>query len=167
MPYIFSVATKAQAENYATSATPNTEIDYLFIRPGATRRVGLLGLRTQGKGAGLTALSGIINRVKVWTTTAASAGTSATPAPSDNTGPAAAHTAGLGTGGGVAAVTSGTGGPTLVNAVGCGASGPGGWVAPNPDAVVALDGGANKSIDVFSASGTASMNFETVCDTQE
>lgn len=167
MPFLYSVQSKAIAENYTTSGTPNTGIDAFFFKPGATRFLALIALRVQGKGAGLTALSGIAFRLEAWTTTSSSGGTAITPAPTNNIAPAAAHTAAGGTGGGTAAVTSGTGGPSFVGGCGCGASGPGGWVAPNPDGIVGLDGNANKSIDVFSASGTASLNYELFSETQE
>lgn len=167
MPFVYNVQSKGVAENYATSGSANTEIDAAFIKSGATRFLALLALRVQGKGAGLTALSGIAFRLKQWTTTSSSGGTAITPGAVNNIGPAAAHTAAAGAGGGTGAVTSGTGGPALVGGCGCGASGPGGWVAPNPDAAIGLDGNANKSTDLFSASGTASMNYEFQMETQE
>lgn len=167
MPFVYNVSSKAVAENYATSATPNTEINFAFLKPGASRVSNLIALYLQGKGAALTALSGIIARIKQWTTTGSSGGTAITPAAKDNRAPAAVSTAGAGAGGGIAAVTPGTGGPAVVGAHGCGASGPGGWVAQNPDAAVTLDGNANKSTDLFSASGTASLNFEFSGDVQE
>jgi hypothetical protein len=157
--FVYAFQNKQVAENYTSSGSANTPIDFLFIKPGATRPVGLLSLRTQGKGAGLTALSGIEIRVEQWTSTAASGGTSTTPAPVNNLAPAAAASMGMGAGGGTGAVVSGTGGPNFVGGCGMGASGPGGWVAPNPDAPPLLDGNANKSTDLFSASGTVSMNF--------
>jgi hypothetical protein len=138
-----------------------------FLKPGSSRAVGLIAARVQGKGANLTALSGIAIRLKQWTSTASSGGTSITPRPVDNRAPAAVATAAAGASGGTGAVTSGTGGPSVVCAFGCGASGPGGWVAPNPDAAIVLDGGATKSTDAFSASGTASLNYEFSLDCQE
>lgn len=167
MPFVYSVASKAVAENYTTSGSANTEIDAAFIKPGASRPSSILSLRVQGKAAALTALSGIAFRLKQWTTTASSAGTSITPAPVDNRAPVAVSTAAAGTGGGTGAVTSGTGGPSIVGGCGCGASGPGGWVAVNPDAAIVLDGGVNKSTDLFSSSGTASLNYEFFLELQE
>lgn len=64
-------------------------------------------------------------------------------------------------------VTSGTGGPLVVGYASMGASGPGGWVAINPDDVPLLDGGASRSMDLFSASPTASMNYEFELDNTE
>lgn len=121
--------------------------------------MGLLALRTQGKGAGLTALSGIEIRIKQWISTASSGGTVTTPAPVDKRAPAAAASMGQGAAGGTGAVTSGTGGPNYVGGTGMGAAGPGGWVAPNVDAPPFLDGGATMSHDLFSSSPTASLNF--------
>ena len=83
MPFVYNIQTKAVAENYTTSATPNTEIDAAFIKPGASRPVMLIALRVQGKGAGLTALSGIAFRLKQFPTTASSGGTGITPGPVD------------------------------------------------------------------------------------
>lgn len=167
MPFVYNVSSKANAENFQTSATPDTEIDAAFIKPGASRVSAIIALYLQGKGAALTALSGIIARLKQWTTTSSSAGTAITPAAKDNRAPAAVSTAAAGTSGGTAAVTSGTGGPALVGEHGCGASGPGGWVAQNPDAAITLDGNANKSTDLFSASGTASLKYAFSFDIQE
>ena len=167
MPFVYSVTSKSVSENYTTSGSANTEINSAFIKPGATRFLNMIGLRVQGKGAGLTALSGLAFRLKQWTTTSSSGGTSITPGPVNNIAPAANHTTAAGAGGGTGAVTSGTGGPTIVGGCGCGASGPGGWVAANPDAAIGLDGNANKSTDLFSASGTTSLNYEFLMDTQE
>jgi hypothetical protein len=167
MPFLYDNQTKQIAENYATSGSGNTEIDFLFLKPGASRPLCIASMKCQGKGAGLTALSGISFRLKHWTSTASSGGTATTPAPKNNIAPAAVHTAGMGAGGGTGAVTSGTGGPNLVGYMSCGASGPGGHVAINPDDCPVLDGNANKSADLFSSSGTASLNFEAEVTTQE
>ena len=167
MPFVYNVNSKAVAENYTTSGSANTEINSAFMKPGTTRFLNVIGLRVQGKGAGLTAISGLIFRLKQWITTASSGGTAITPGPVNNIGPAATHTAAAGAAGGTNAVTSGTGGPTIVGGCGCGAGGPGGWVAANPDAAIGLDGNANKSIDLFSASGTVSLNYDFLFDTQE
>lgn len=168
MPFIYTVDSKSQAENYTTSATPNTEINCAFVKPGATRFVALISLMIQGKAAALTALSGIITRIKQFPTTASSGGSAVTPAPVDSRAPAAAASAGIGTSGGTAAVTSGTGTAALVGKAGCSASGPGGWNnMNNPDASIGHDGGANKSIDLFSASPTASLSFEFGMGLQE
>lgn len=167
MPFIYNTHTKQVAENYTTSGTGNTEIDFLFLKPGASRALILLALKVQGKGAGLTALSGISIRAKHWITTSSSLGTATTPAPKHNLAPAAVATAGMGTGGGTAAVTSGTGGPNIVGYASMGASGPGGNVAVNPDDCPTLDGGANKSLDLFSACPTASLSFEAEAGHQE
>lgn len=150
-----------------TSGSANTEIDFLFLKPGASRPLQVLALRVQGKGAGLTALSGISIRMKQWTSTASSGGTSTTPAPKNNLAPACVATAGMGAGGGTGAVTSGTGGPSIVGYASMGASGPGGTVPINPDDVPTLDGNANKSVDLMSASPTVSLSFECEVDNQE
>lgn len=165
MPFVYNLSSKAVAENFATSASINTQIDAAFVKPGSTRPVTVIAARVQGKGAGLTALSGIAIRLSQWTTTASAigGGTNIPRVPVDNRAPPAAATSA----GASAGITSGTGGPSVACAFGCGASGPGGWVAPNPDAGLTLDGGADRSTDVFSASAQASLNYEFSLDIQE
>lgn len=153
MPFVYGVVTGAIQ---TTNATPLTANDCAFFKPGATRNLSLQALYLQGRGAGLTAISGISIRVEKWFTTSSSVGTAVTPAPRDIGMQAAKGTAAFA----VATVTSGTGGPTLMLAIGCGAAGPGGWVAPNPDSLMTVEAAANQSLDLFCASGTASMSFE-------
>jgi hypothetical protein len=167
VPFVYFSHTKQVAENYTTSGTANTEIDFSFLKPGASRAAVIKSLLSQGKAAGLSALSGIVLRLKQWTTTASAAGTATTPAPKNNLAPACVATAGMGTGGGTAAVTSGTGGPSLAGMASMGVSGPGAWAAQDADDVPTLDGGAAKSMDLFSASPTISLNFECGFSHQE
>jgi hypothetical protein len=146
-----------------TNATPLTANDCFFIKPGATRCVWLLGLNTQGRGAGLTSISGITYRVEKWFTTASSAGTGITPSPNDVGYQAAKHTAAWA----VATVTSGTGGPTLMLSIGSGTTSPGPWLAGDINRAPMLEANANMSLDVFNASGAASLNFEMDAETAE
>lgn len=168
MPFIFASASKQQLENFATSGSANTELDQFFLKPGASRTAGVVAVRVQGKGAGLTALSGISVRLKQWTSTASTsvAATSTTPQPKNNLVPACVATAGMVTSA-ASTVTSGTGGPQIVGYASMGASGPGGWASMNIDDVPLLDGGATKSMDLFSSSPTVSLNYEFELDHQE
>jgi hypothetical protein len=154
MVYSLALATEA---NIATNATPNTETEVFFVKPGV-RNAALQAVYVIGKGAGLTAISGIAFRLIRWGT-AATAGTGITPTPKDPGMQAAKQTA-------ASAPTAGT---TRLNRIlfGCGAAGPGGWVAPNPDSVEMLEGGGAQSLDLLSASGTASLNFEFSAETVE
>lgn len=138
-----------------TNATPNTANDCFFVKPG-TRTVWVRSLYPVGRAAGLTAVSGITYRLEKWTTTASSAGTAVTPAPNDVGYQASKCSAAYS----ATTVTSGTGGPTLLASIGSGVSSPGNWVAPSMDEAYAIEGSATQSIDVFNASGTASLNFE-------
>lgn len=153
MPFIYAVVPGAQQ---TTNASGGTENDALFIKPGSTRNVFLQQMLIQGKAAALTSLSGIVARLKKWTTTASSGGTGITPTPRDVGMQASKATAGYATGG----VTSGTGGPALLGAFGCSAGGPGGWAAQNADSVHTLEAADNKSIDAFVSSPTASMGYD-------
>lgn len=139
-----------------TNATPTTENDFAFTKPGATRNVVLRSIQLIGRAPGLAAISGIVVRIKKWTTTSSSGGTAITPAPTDSGYQAAKSTAGFA----AATVTSGTGGPTVLGTIGCGAGGPGGWTAQDQDSGYTLEANDNKSIDLFNIAGTASLNFE-------
>lgn len=162
MPFAYATASKAVADTFATSATPGTEVDSMFIKPGA-RNIAVTLLQVLGRGAGLTTLSGIAFRIKRWGTTASSSGTAITPGAKDPGAQAATATAA----GASAGVTSGTGGPTIAAACGCGGAGPGGWAARDPDSAVVVQGSATQSADLFVASGTASMNYEAMLEHEE
>jgi len=160
MPFIYGVV---PAVNFTTSATPNTEIDALFVKPGA-RTMAITHIQMQGKGAQLTSLSGIIQRLKRYFTTASAGGSAVTPAPRSQLAPAATSSAGQASAG----VTPGTGGPTPQLIVGCSATGPGSWDSlNNNDVAPEIDGSATQSLDLFNSSGTASLVFETAVDIQE
>lgn len=139
-----------------TNATPLTANDCFFVKPGATRTVWLNAIYPVGRGASLTSISGITYRVEKWFTTASSAGTAITPAPTDPGYQAATHTAAYST----STVTSGTGGPTLMLSIGSGTTSPGNWIAPTWDQAPSLPAAATQSLDIFCASGAASLNFE-------
>lgn len=149
MPMVYTLALATEAD-VTTNATPATENETFFVKPG-TRNCALQSMYVLGKGAGLTAISGIVHRIIRWGT-ASTAGTTITPTPKDPGMQASKCTA-------ASAPTAGT---TRLNRIlfGCGAAGPGGWVAPNPDSVELQEGGAATSIDGLNASGTASMKFE-------
>ena len=163
MPFVYKLPTSVLATNFTTSATPATEIEHQFIKPG-TRNIGILSVEVQGKGAALTAISGISFRLKKWTTTAAAGGTAATPAPVDIGAQACKATAAWTA---AASVTAGTGGPTFLGSFGCGGGGPGGWAAKNPDDLYTLEGSATQSIGLWSNSGVASMVWEGTTSFQE
>ena len=129
--------------------------------------MSVYALRGQGKGAGLTALSGIELNWKLWTT-ASTGGTALTPSANDiRHAVAAGGVPRIGTGGGVNAVTPGTGGGTYRNGIGFGASGPGGWVAANPDAGLTMVGGYAGGIDIYSIAGTASLPYSFALEHSE
>ena len=156
MPMVYTLALATEA-NIATNGTANTETEVFFVKAGV-RNCALQAMYVIGKGAGLTAISGIVFRLIKWAT-AATGGTGITATPKDPGMQAAKQTAG-------SAPTAGT---TRTNHVlfGCGAAGPGGWVAPNPDSVILMEGGGAFSIDALSASGTISLNFEFSAETVE
>ena len=162
MPFVYSAMSAFVADNFVTSATNNQEINAFFLKPGA-RNIGIQAMYVGGKGQGLTSLSGIAYRIKKYPTTAASGGTAITPAPRDIGMQACKASSGAASAG----VANGTG--TLVFMGGCtsGAAGPGGWTAPNPDSLMVLEGSANQSLDLFSASATPSLNYEFTIEFQE
>jgi hypothetical protein len=156
MPMVYTTS-PATAGNTATNAGANTESDVIYFIAG-TRNFALQAMYLIGKAAGLTAISGIAIRI-VKFTTPSTTGTAATPAPKDVGMQASKHTA----------KTGGTAGSTRTQHAifGCGAAGPGGWVAPNPDSVILLEGSSAPSLDALSVSGTASLNFEFTTETVE
>ena len=156
MPMIYSLSL-ATAGNTTTNATPATENETFFVKAGV-RNAALQSMYVIGKGAGLTAISGIAHRI-IKFTTASTAGTAITPTPKDPGMQAAKQTA----------ASAPTAGSTRINRIvfGNGAAGPGGWVAPNPDSVELLEGGGTFSIDALNVSGTASLPFEWSAETVE
>lgn len=147
MTYHSSLAT---AGNSTTSGSTNTEVDMAFLKAGSTLGFAVMALDLIGKGAGLTALTGIGIRARRYGT-ASTAGTGFTPQPAD---------AGM-----QAAVTTGASLPTAGSTVterfrtGCGATTGGGWWAKTDDEKIRVRATA-MSFDILSVSGTASMNFE-------
>lgn len=149
MPFVYAVE-GAPATPYATHATPNTEDPTLVIRQ-ATRGVDLQALYVLGRGAALTAITGIGYRVRRWTT-AGSGGTAVTPSPR-RVGTTASTTAADK----VSAITAGTVSGAYQLSFGCGAAGPGGWVARDADSAIHLEGGGADELDINSVCGVASM----------
>ena len=149
MPFVYGVD-GAPATPYATHATPNTEDPTLVLRQ-ATRGFDLQSILVHGRGASLTALTGIGYRVRRWTT-AGSGGTAVTPSPR-RVGTTASTTAADK----VTAITAGTVSGAYQLGIGCGAAGPGGWVAPNMDSTITVEGGSSDELDINSVCGVASM----------
>jgi hypothetical protein len=145
---------------FQTSATPNATSNNARFLTVAARPCYIQAFYVTGKGAALTSISGISIRVIRWTSTASTGGTAMTPRPRDFNSPAASTTAFSDT----SAITSGTGGPAMQVQFGCGAAGPGGWVAPNPDSALYLPAGGGAATgahcDILSHSGTASLFFD-------
>lgn len=138
--------------NVATSGTANTDADHLRILTVSPRMAFVRALYLKGKGAGLTAISGIEASLKRFAT-ASTVGAAITPQPQDARGAAAVTT--FFTGPTIGAT------PTIALSVSCGASGPSGWVAQDRDDEIVLEGagGANGNLDLISQSGTISLNF--------
>jgi len=147
----------APATPYATHATPNTEDPTVVIRGGA-RGFSLQAVYVHGRGASLTALTGIGYRVRRWTT-AGTGGTAITPNPR-SIGTTAVSTAADK----VTAITAGTVSGAYQLAIGCGAAGPGGWVAPNQDSCIQVEGGSSDELDINSVAGVASMLHHCHCE---
>jgi hypothetical protein len=149
MPFVYAVE-GAPATPYATHATPNTEDPTMVLRQ-ATRGVDLQAIYVLGRGAALTAITGIGYRVRRWTT-AGTGGTAITPAPR-RIGTTASTTAADK----VTAITPGTVSGAYQLSFGCGAAGPGGWVARDADSAIHLEAGGADELSINSVSGVASM----------
>lgn len=137
-----------------TSGSANTDVDHLRLLTVAARMAWVKSLLIRGKGAALTTITGIEVMLKRFAT-ASTAGSAIVPAPRDQSGSVAAR---------LTAFTGPTIGatPTIQLAIGCGATGPGGWTAPDADSYIDLDagGGANGNLDLISqTSGTVALPF--------
>lgn len=149
MPFSYGVE-GAPATPYATHATPNTEDPTLVLRQ-AVRGFELRSMLAHGRGAALTAITGIGYRVRRWTTVG-TGGTAVTPNPR-RIGTTASTTAADK----VTAIVAGTISGAYQAAFGCGAAGPGGWVALDSDAAICVEGGSADELDINSVCGVASM----------
>lgn len=147
-----------------TGGATNTEVGVISYKPPVilpARTVYLQAVYVVGRGAGLTAISGLVFRI-IRVTTASTSGTATTPQPKDTGNPAA-------TVGAVTGQTISATGRTNHVVFGCGAAGPGGWVAPNPDSMIIQPAVVTTapSIDVVECSATASLTFEFSSEHQE
>ncbi len=149
MPFVYT-GSLATAGNLTTNGTANTETDAFFVKAGA-RDVALLSCQLGGKGAGLTAISGIAARF-IKFGTASTAGTGITPNPVDPGSQAAKATS----------ASRPTAGTTRTNhhVQTFGAAGPGGFVAEADDAAMRLEAAGAPSIDMMDISGTVSLPYE-------
>lgn len=148
--YVYTVAAGADE---TTNATPSTLDAYLALRVAAAKNCALQSFYSIGKGAGLTALSGIAHRLRRWTTVG-TGGSSIVPSPAREDMPAASFAAVNG------AYTEGTISGAIQLAIGHGATGPGAWVARNSESMKVMTGGSGDEFSFNSISGTASLNFE-------
>ena len=138
------------ARGITTGGAASTEFDVCQVRPVA-RNVGLQQFLVAGQANAGTTLSG--NSFCVITlTTPGAAGTGVTPAPKDPGYQGAQSTAS-------SAPTLGATGRVNHIVFGCGVSGPGGWMAPNPDSCIWRQGSSGHSIDVVQLSAAAGLTF--------
>lgn len=148
---IYNIAPPAAV---TTSASANTDVDHLRLLTVAARMAWVKGLQLRGKGAALTTITGIEVMLKRLATPS-TVGSAITPIPRDLSGTVAAR---------LTAFTGPTIGatPTIQLAIGCGATGPGGWIAPDVDSYITLDanGGANGNLDLISQqAGVVALGF--------
>ena len=138
---------------YTCSSAANSTTDCMRMVASTARNAYIQAVYVLGRGAGLTAFSGINLKI-IRLGTPSTVGTAATPRPRDPQAQASTITASSGP-------TIGST-PTVQVSFGCGAAGPGGWVAPNPDSVISLlaVGSGSGNADLIAFSGTASLNFD-------
>lgn len=153
MVYTSSLATPGVS---TTSGTTNTETDAIYLKPASAvpaRNVALFGVTVQGGANAMSTISGIRFRI-MRATTASTAGTATTPAPAD--GGMQAATAVGSTGGTISST-----GRTNHVIFGCGAAGPGGWIAPNQDAAITVTSAATQpSVDLLAVATNVSLTYE-------
>lgn len=159
MPFVYAVE-GAPATPYATHATPNTEDPTLVLRQ-AVRGFNIVAILVQGRGVQLTSITGIGYRLRRWTTVG-TGGTAVVPNPR-RVGTTASTTAADK----VSAITAGTVSGAYQAAFGCGAAGPGGWVARDEDSKIHVEGTSADEIDINSVCGVASMLHHVSADIEE
>lgn len=152
MPFAYGVVPTV-ATFLTTSGSANTELPNMALRQ-ATRGFDIAAIFCCGRGNALTSITGIAFRLRRWTT-AGSGGTAITPAPR-RIGTTASTTAVSSE----SAITAGTVSGAYQLAFGCGAAGPGGWVARDADAMIHTEGGSSDEIDINSICSATSMNLE-------
>lgn len=150
--YTSSLATAGTTTgNAANTESPGT---WSLKTASQGRNLYLERMDVIGKASALTTISGIAFRI-VSFTTASTAGTGFTPTSVDVT---AGETA---TGVGVSGQTVSSTGRKQHAIFGCGAAGPGGYVAAKPEARVVITPNATApSIDAVMVSATASLTYE-------
>ena len=121
----------------------------MSLRAGSGRMSFVQEVSLMGRGADLTAISGILLKMR-YHTTASTSGTEIIAAPRTTGAPTAKGTAWVSP-----TIGSVNGGIRL--SLSCGAAGPGGWVAPNADSAIdAGEAGSGDSLDMSTQSGSAS-----------
>src|SRR4051812_19533544 len=96
--FVYSTVPAAQDINtttsamYTTSSVASNIVDHIRFATGANRNASIQAVYVLGRGAGLTAISGIALRILRYGA-AATAGTAATPHPRDPSSPASSVTA--------------------------------------------------------------------------
>lgn len=154
MPLVYTTSLATPGTS-ACSGTPNTETGAVSLKTASQgRNISLQSAYVLGRGAALTALSGIVFRI-MSATTASTSGTGTTPSPKDVIGYTAATAVAV-----TGQTISSTGRKNHV-VFGCGAAGPGGWQAMDPDSMIVITPNSTApSVDLVAASATASLNYE-------
>jgi hypothetical protein len=166
MPFVYDLALATPASS-TTNGSANTESSVFTAATVTTlpsNSFSVFAMYVQGKAAAATSITGLAFRMLTLTTASATAGgTQITPRPATVGGPAALAVV-------YSAVTTiGATGRTNHVIFGCGAAGPGGWVAGNPDAMLTIRPTVTNaaSIDVASVSAGTSLAFEWSAQMQE
>lgn len=150
MPFVYGFAKDTEAA-YATHATPNTDDPTIVLRQ-TTRNVELQALYCLGRGAALTAITGIGYRVRRWTTVGTGGTAIANVAPRRIGTTALTVIVDK-----ISAITPGTISGAVQVAFGCGAAGPGGWVARDEDSKITMEAGSADELDINSVAGVTAM----------
>jgi len=137
------------------SGTPNTETGVISLKTASQgRNIYFQAAYVIGRATAITTLSGIAFRL-ISVTTASTGGTSTTPTSKDVTANETATAVAV-----TGQTISATGRKNHV-IFGCGAAGPGGYVAPNQPSIVVITPNATApSIDLLAVSATASLTYE-------
>lgn len=139
---------------YSTHASTNTDDPTIVLRQTA-RNCDLQALYCLGRGTSLTAITGIGYRVRRWTTVGSGGTALANVAPRRIGTTASTVIVDK-----AAAITPGTVSGAVQIAFGCGAAGPGGWVARDEDSKITMEAGSADELDINSVAGVTAMSHQ-------
>jgi hypothetical protein len=160
MAFVYSINKDTEAA-YTTHATPNTDDPTIVLRQTA-RNCDLQAIYVLGRGTSLTAITGIGYRVRRWTTVGTGGTAIANVSPRRIGTVASTVVVDK-----ASAITPGTVSGAVQVSFGCGAAGPGGWVARDEDSKITMEAGSADELNINSVAGVTAMSHQVSAEIAE